>query len=165
MNAEIQAAVNAAFQFLPAKMDSFEARIELYAIGFQESNFEVRRQYNNGPAASFWQFEKGGGIAGVLRHEASKALAISLCKDRNVEPTTQGVWNAMLKDDVIGAGFARLLLYTDPRPLPKVPELISSVTPEQSASWKYYQRNWRPGQPHPKKWPLSYMKALAVEGN
>lgn len=162
MNADILAAIDKAFHFLPLRMDSLKARVELYAIGYQESEFKTRRQYNNGPAASFWQFEKTGGIKGVLTHEASADYAKSLCGFCRVEPTPQAVWNAMLTDDVIGAGFARLLLYTDPRALPNVPELISQVNPESSESWKYYQRNWRPGKPHPSKWPKSYMSALAV---
>lgn len=160
LNNEVANAIDEAFAFLPAKMDTAEARVELYAIGFQESNFEVRRQYNNGPAASFWQFEKGGGIRGVLTHSASKALAIQLCIARGIEPTTNAVWNAMLTDDVIGAGFARLLLWTDPRALPKVPDAILPAAPQLSASWLYYERNWRPGKPHPSKWAKSYAKAV-----
>ena len=157
---QIKAAIDAAFSMLPAKMDSKEARVELYAIGYQESEFKVRRQYNNGPAASFWQMEKGGGIIGVLRHAASRNFAMQICSERGITPNVNSVWNAMLYDDVLGAAFARLLLYTDPRPLPKVPELINPTAPEHSDSWQYYERNWRPGKPHPEKWALSYTKAL-----
>lgn len=164
MNAEVLASINQAFHFLPLRMDSVKARVELYAIGFQESNFEVRRQYNNGPAASFWQFEKGGGIKGVLTHAASAEYAKALCAFRGVQPTTQDVWNAMLTDDVIGAGFGRLLLYTDPRPLPEVRSTINIDRPQDSESWQYYSRNWRPGKPHPNKWFASRQKAFAVLG-
>lgn len=158
---QIRKAINEAFSLLPAKMDSKEARVEVYAIGFQEGDdFNARRQYNNGPAASFWQFEKGGGIKGVLSHPASKNFALQICSERGIAPTTQNVWNAMLYDDVLGAAFARLLLWTDPRALPKVPELINPQAPEHSESWQYYERNWRPGKPHPEKWAVNYAKAL-----
>lgn len=88
--------------------------------------------------------ERGGGVKGVLEHTASKAKAIALCSALAVEPEPMAVWNAMEQDDILGAGFARLLLLTDPRALPE-------VTNTQGA-WDCYVRNWRPGKPHPQTW-------------
>lgn len=145
-----KAAVDAAFQLLPAKMDTRPARVILAAIGFQESGYKVRIQYGNGPARSYWQFEKGG-IKGVMLHAASVRLAVSVCEARGVEFNSSAIWKAMETDDVLGAAFARLLMFTDPKPLPD----------NQTDAWEMYaKRLWRPGEPHPDKWPSSWAFGL-----
>lgn len=146
-------AIEAAFQLLPAKMDSRAARVILAAIGFQESDYQVRIQYGNGPARSYWQFENGrlAGINGVLTHRASAELAKVVCKARGVAPERMAVWKAMETDDVLGAAFARLLMYTDPLELPD----------NAAEAWEMYaKRLWRPGKPHPDKWPASWAFGL-----
>lgn len=169
MNAEILAAIDAAFRLLPAKMDSAKARVQMFAIGYQESEFEHRFQVLNdptkkGPARGFWQFEEGGGVVGVMTHPASKDIARNLCMARGVFFTRHEVWQRLETDDVLAAAFARLLLFTDSRPLPSLPDAINPHNPQLSDSWKYYERNWRPGKPHPLKWPANYAKALDVAG-
>lgn len=134
--------------------DTREGRVMLYAIGLQESGFAVRRQHNNGPATGFWQFERGGGVRGVLNHSASKDKALALCKARNIQPTASAVWDALQRDDILAAGFARLLLLTDPKALPAVGDM--------KGSWEYYIRNWRPGKPHIVRWPPNYEQALIL---
>jgi len=131
--------------------DTPEARVMLFAIGLQESRFEYRRQMNNGPAMGFWQFERAGGVRGVLSHPTSKAKAQALCKARSVPGNEMEVWLALQNDDILAAGFARLLLLTDPRALP-------AVTNAQGA-WDCYVRNWRPGKPHPQSWPKFHQQA------
>lgn len=128
-----------------------EALVELLAIGLQESRFIYRRQIG-GPARSFWQFEQGGGVKGVLNHEATQAKARALCAAREVDATPAAVYNRLEHDDVLGAGFARLLLLSDPRPLPGLGKADDA--------WSYYLRNWRPGKPHPQTWPGFYQQAL-----
>jgi hypothetical protein len=54
---------------------------------------------------------------------------------------------------VLAAGVARLLLYTNPAPLPPVGNA--------EAAWLYYVNTWRPGKPHRKTWDELY--ALAME--
>lgn len=145
-----KAAIEAAFQLLPVKMDSPKARVILAAIGYQESGYQVRIQYGNGPARSYWQFEKGG-IKGVMLHAASVRLAVSVCEARGVEFNSSAIWKAMETDDVLGAAFARLLMYTDPFPLPDTAE----------EAWEMYaDRLWRPGRPHPEKWAASWAFGL-----
>jgi len=124
--------------------DTPQARVMMLAIGLQESRFLYRRQMNNGPATGFWQFESGGGVRGVLNHSASKYKAHDLCKARGVDPVTAKVWAQLEADDVLAAGFARLLLLTDPRALPDVSDSVGS--------WDCYTRNWRPGKPHIDTW-------------
>ncbi len=148
-----KAAIETAFQLLPVSMDSPHAKVILAAIGFQESGYLTRIQYGNGPARSYWQFESGrlAGINGVLTHRASAKQAAAVCKARGVDPDRMAVWKAMESDDVLGAAFARLLMYTDPNPLPD----------NQAGAWEMYaKRLWRPGKPHPDKWPASWAFGL-----
>lgn len=138
---------------LPSGMDTPEARVMLLAIGLQESRMVHRRQIG-GPARGLWQFERGGGVVGVLTHAASKHLAVRVCHERGVEPTSAKVYPALAVDDLLATAFARLLLFTDPRPMPR-PE----AGPEPA--WAYYIRNWRPGKPHRHTWDDFHAQAVA----
>lgn len=146
-----KAAIESAFQLLPVKMDSPNARVILAAIGYQESDgYRTRVQYGNGPARSYWQFEKGG-IKGVMLHKSSARLALEICEKRGVDFNSDLIWKAMETDDVLGASFARLLMYTDPGALPD----------NADDAWDMYaKRLWRPGKPHPDKWPASWSFGL-----
>lgn len=130
------------------------ARVMLVAITGQEADAQYRRQHGAGPAKGLWQFERGGGVAGVLSHSASARLAAALCEWRGVEASTTAVHAALERDDVLAAGFARLLLWTDPKPLPSVEDA--------DAGWAYYLRNWRPGKPHPSAWAGHWRLAREV---
>lgn len=151
-------AIKQALELLPEKMDSTAARVMLVAIGLQESRFAARRQLvgnpprPTGPAAGFWQFEKGGGVKGVLNHKAARVLAAKVCAARGVKPETSAVWGALQHDDVLAAAFARLLLYSDPKPLPHVGDA--------QGAWDLYIRTWRPGKPHRQTWDALYERAL-----
>lgn len=136
--------------------DTDKARVQMLAIGLQESRFQFRRQMGNGPAMGFWQFERGGGVRGVLAHVASKAKAKRLCDERRVNPDEMSVWQALENDDVLAAGFARLLLLTDPRALPDVSNSVGA--------WDCYIRNWRPGKPHIATWAGNHKQARAAAG-
>lgn len=153
-------AVNEALRLLPPAMDSKESRVILYAIGLQESRFTHRAQVVNGggkgPARGYWQFERGGGVTGVLRHPASKYWMNSVCNARNVPAQPMNVWLALETDDVLAASAARLLLFTDPAKLPAIGE--------QATSLRYYLRVWRPGKPRPETWPECYTTALEAVG-
>ena len=69
--------VRPALAMLPARMSSPQAAVQMLAQALQESRLKHRRQIR-GPARGLWQFETGG-IAGVLRHSASKVHARSVC--------------------------------------------------------------------------------------
>jgi len=140
-----------ALALLPEKMTSPQAEVLLLAIGLQESGFAHRRQIG-GPARGFWQFEQGGGVHGVLLHPLSHVHALAVCKARNVEPTEAAVYAALEHDDILAAAFARLLLWTDPAPLPAVGEVAKG--------WDYYLRTWRPGKPHRARWDGGYALAM-----
>lgn len=141
-------AINPALALLPDRMDTPEARVMLLAIGLQESRFLHRRQIK-GPARGFWQFEMGGGVRGVLNHDATFAHAQKVCAARNVWPKPDSVYQDLERDDVLAAAFARLLLWSDPKPIPT----------EKSAAWSLYERTWRPGRPHRETWDDFFQQA------
>lgn len=159
---EIRAsAIAPALELLPANMSSPEAEVMLLVIGLQESRFQQRRQLvgrpprPTGPAKSFWQAEQGGGmVRGLLRYHDSRVrdLATGLCVVRGVSPTAGSVWDAVEHDDVLAAGLARLLLWTDPFRLPALGDA--------QGAWGLYIRTWRPGKPHRQTWDAVYRQAL-----
>lgn len=122
----------------------------MLAIGLHESGFKTRRQYGNGPAKGLWQFERGGGCAAVLTHPASRSYMEHACAEHGIDATPAGLWNALEFDDLLAAKAARMLLWTDPQPIPTTAD----------AAWAYYVRNWRPGKPRPQTWASNYAKAL-----
>lgn len=150
----LQSLISQAAWLLPPNWDTKKARAAVTAICLQESALLYRRQMGNGPAKGLAQFERGGGVKGVLTHAASRVLAKSVCEARGVEPTPDAVWNALEFDDVLALAFARLLLYTDPKPLPE------AIPENHDESWAVYQRNWRPGKPHPETWIDNWGLAL-----
>ena len=147
----INSGVDESMALLPERMDSPEARVMLAAIGLQESRFTHRRQIR-GPARGFWQFERGGGVFGVLNHRASKAHAVILCRARSVGTDSMEVYQTLEHDDVLAAGFARLLLWTDPHVLPNLGDV--------QGAWDLYMRTWRPGKPHRHTWDALYAQAV-----
>ncbi|MCW0370276.1 hypothetical protein [Xanthomonas sacchari] len=132
-------------------MDSPPARVQMLAMALQESGLEARHQVG-GPAHGLWQFEAGGGVKGVLTHSASQRRARALCERRGIAPTVSAVYDALEHDDLLAAGFARLLLWTLPVPLPALGD-------EQGA-WDQYIAAWRPGKPHRDRWARYYPIAL-----
>lgn len=154
-----------AFRLLPESMDSWPARAMLEAIARQESGADLkhRRQigsYRNGapvfgPARGLWMFEKGGGVAGVLEHRASRAHAARVCHVYGLDPTRlTTVHHALEHQDVLAAVFARLLLYTDPRLLPQSAK-------ESAQGWLIYLATWGPGKPKPQTWAAYFTAAWA----
>lgn len=143
----ISAAIEPGLKLLPEKFTSERAVTLLVAIGLQESRFVHRRQIG-GPARGFWQFERAG-VRGVLTHPESKDYAEAVCEARGVTPSVDGVYGQLAEDDALAAAFARLLLWTDPRPLPD----------DETEAWEYYLRNWRPGKPRRETWARYWTQA------
>lgn len=159
-------AINPALELLPPQMTSPEAVVMLLSIGLQESRFKHRRQLVGNPpkpvgaAKSYWQAEKAGGmVRGLLRYHDSRVrdIANGLIMLRGVSLDEQSVWDAIEHDDVLAAGLARLLLWTDPHKLPKLGD--------DKAAWNCYIRTWRPGRPHASTWPALYAQALEAVRN
>lgn len=148
-------AIEPAFAMLPRRMDVPEARLLTLTIALQESGgLRHRRQMGNGPARGFWQFEEGGSVKGVMKHTATKDLALRACIIREVPFTTRAVWDAIEYDDVLAAVFARLNLWWSPHKLPAIDDV--------QAAWNYYIFTWRPGKPHLKTWAGYYSTARLI---
>ena len=147
--------VPAAYSLLPEPMHSKEATAMLLAIGLQESKFQARRQLPKGPARGFWQFERAGGVAGVLNHRSTqkyiRRVLGSLCYPIGIDD--YACHTAIEHNDVLACCFARLLLWTLPDPLP------GRLAVDKA--WHVYADAWRPGKPHPETWAENY--ALAWE--
>lgn len=155
----MRSAIEPSLALLPPKMTSPEAVVMMLAIGLQESRFQYRFQkvagkpYVKGPARGFWQFERGGGVVGVMTHRATKDLALMLCKTQGVPFDSVLVHDRLETDDVLAAGFARLLLWADHRPLP-------GLDASHDEAWGCYIRGWRPGKPHRQTWDEFHAQAL-----
>ena len=152
--------INKAFAKLPSKMRSREARVQLIATGLQESELAHRYQIVagkpgvKGPARGLWQFEKGGGVRGVLTHKSSAGLAKEIQAAMGHGVGIDAAYEALEKDDVFAAVLARLLYYTDRYNLPEVGQT--------QRAWNLYERTWRPGKPKPEKWNGYYDEAVAA---
>ena len=66
----------------------------------------------------------------------------------------QDIYERLVTDDVLACCFARLLLYTDPNPMPEVGD--------EDGAWRAYIRAWRPGKPHIRTWSALYADAIAI---
>lgn len=143
---------------LPPQMGMRPARVLLHAINLQENPARLEQQVK-GPARGDYQFERGGGVRGVMTHPASKRLAEQVCRARGVVFNAESIYQAIGLDPVLAAALARLLLWTDPKPMP-------STTDEQGA-WELYLRVWRPGayerQPQELRTKFKRNHAAAVE--
>lgn len=149
--------IDPALKLLPARMDSLPARIQLLAVALQESGLRDRRQVVNGkptgPAKSFWQGERTGGLVHYVRlNPLTKHYAATLYEARQVKPNDLAIWNAIENDDVLAAGLARLLIYSDPLKLPALGDA--------SDAWQLYLRTWVPGKPRHETWGAHYARAL-----
>lgn len=142
------------FELLPAKMGSQEARVMLLTTALQESGLLHRYQLVQGrpgvkgPARGLWQFERGGGVRGVLTHSASAGLAKEIQAKLGHGVGIDNAYQALEKDDVFAAVMARLLYYTDPYNLPEIGQA--------QRAWRLYERTWRPGKPKPDTWESHY---------
>jgi hypothetical protein len=134
-------------------MQSQAAEVMLVAIGLQESGFRHRHQIG-GPAHGFWQFERNGGVKGVLRHHSTSATIGAYLEELELPTDVEGVFEILPWSEMAQVGLARLLLWSDPAALP----LIGF----QSGAWDFYLRNWRPGKPRSAAWPAHYETAVEV---
>lgn len=156
----LRLAIRPALDLLPSSMASREAEALLLSIAWQESEMRHRAQVPVPYARGYWQFERGGGVAGVLRHPVTAPHARALCGVLDIGADTGPVYEALQHQDVLAAGFARLLLWTLPGPLPG--------RAQRDTGWAQYLAAWRPGKPHERRWPQSWTvgwTALAVDAD
>lgn len=143
-----------ACELLPPNMNTPQARLVIAAIGYVESDFTHWRQVG-GPAHGFWQFERDGGVRGVMNHAHTRKMAMDVCAGCRVPWDRMTIYDALVYNDPLSCAFARLLLYTLPDPLPAIGD--SAETRRQ------YLEAWRPGKPaSDARWESCYQKALAA---
>lgn len=144
---------------LPAKMNSLAASVLLYATNRQENPKRLAQQVG-GPAVGDYQFEKGGGVKGVMTHSSVSKMTESVCAARKVKFDAVSIYQALKTDPILAAALARLLYYTDPKAMPDVGD--------EAGTWALYLRTWRPGayerQPEElrAKWKKNYADAMAA---
>jgi hypothetical protein len=137
----------------PAPSLAPEALVLLMAIAGQESNWSSRLQ-QNGPARGFWQFEKNEATLGLLTLSATRNSAMAFCAALDIPSDLATVDTAMAWNDPLAFAMARLLLWSDPAPLPAVGD--------QDTAINYYQRLWRPGAFAPSRRPTNYAAAVRL---
>jgi hypothetical protein len=94
------------------------------------------------------------GLRGVAGHPRSGRTAYRVLEEFGA-PSDPGAAVEVLRfNDQLACALARLLLCTDPHPLPAVGD--------RDRAWDLYLRLWRPGRPRPDDWPASYASALAA---
>jgi len=120
----------------------------LATVALTESNLTTRYQLTPGlpgPARGFWQFELNG-VKGVFNHRRTRKPLAQLCASCSVEHTPSAIWRALEGHDMLAVSLARLLLWTDPYPLPT----------EREEAWLCYSRLWRPGKPNRRRFDESW---------
>ena len=133
-----------------ARFWSGEALAILLVTAGQESRWRDRVQVG-GPAHGFWQFERGGQVTNVLFNRVTRDLAARVCHACGVDPEPAHVYGALIENDKLALGFARLAYWADPHPLPAIGDAVNS--------FHYYNRNWHPGAPDPARWLATYNAA------
>lgn len=147
--------IPAAYALLPPTMNKDGATALLLAIGLQESGFTQRRQFNGGPAHSFWMFEPNG-VAGVLRHPATREhidhVLHALCYG-TLGSRLESCYTIIEHNDTLACCFARLLLWS-------LPERLANAD-EPDLGWSIYVKCWRPGRPRRESWNDHFADAWA----
>jgi len=149
----LQVAIYPGLALLPKQMNSPAAIAMLLTIGLQESRFTYRRQVG-GPARGFYQFEKMGGVAGVLQHYQTSIIINGVLDRLQYDRSVSTSYSAIEHNDVLATAFARLLLWTLPDTLPQ--------KDEYERSWEQYIEAWRPGKPHRQTWNEFYRQAWGI---
>ena len=134
-------------------VQSAEAEVLLLAIATQESALRHRTQVG-GPARGFFQFEKMGGLAGVIQHRRTAEPLRAACAALTLPADLDSLWTALPWCDPLQVVLARLLLWSDAQPLPRIGD--------KDSGWETYIRNWRPGKPSRLRWDAAYDGAVEV---
>ena len=138
-------------------VQSAEAEVLLLAIATQESALRARWQngvVNTTLARGYFQFEKMGGLAGVAGHRRTAEPLRSLCAALTLAVDLDSLWVALPYNDALQVALARLLLWSDPQPLPAIGD--------KDGAWQCYLRSWRPGKPSRLRWDAAYDGAVEV---
>jgi hypothetical protein len=154
----LKTAIIPALGMLDSKLDTPAARAMLIAIALQETGLRARRQMleardhwwesKPGKGHGFWQFERDGGVRGVLRHAAASAIVLPVIDAMLYPRDPYAVHEALIHNDILACVLARALLYSVPDAMPR--------PNEADKGWSIYLKAWRPGKAHPEAWPENY---------
>lgn len=158
----LKTAIVPALGLIDRRLDSPAARAMLVCIALQESGLTARRQILDagrewwesrpGPAHGLWQFERMGGVYGVVTRNASAREIVTPAIRKLLYPhDVDIVYEAITHNDILACVLARALLWTVPHPLPD--RMNSDV------GWGQYLGAWRPGKPHKATWADNYRRA------
>ena len=157
----LRTVIEPTLEWLLPEMDSPEARRMLIAIAGQESGFTSRKQiaaYKDGepiwgPARGWWGFEVPI-IGGLKSHHATKAAYARVMEALEYDPETPiGQVQMILTDnDLLACALARLNLRWYPH----------ALVADEGGAWDQYLAIWRPGKPHPHRWPGNWSMASEV---
>lgn len=147
--------IRPALKSLPEKMRGEEAEIQLLFTALQESELKNRKQMGNGPARSFFQFEKIA-IKEVLQNPKTADIARRRCADDFVSSSEVYDYFGLPAGDILSAIFARLNYWLSPLPMPHPgPRAIDDAC-------GMYLLTWRPGKPQPATFSRNYWIARTV---
>lgn len=138
---------------IPSIRASVEEQVMLCAIPGQESGWQNVQQADGGIARGFYQQQQND-LGDILANPATDAKAVIVCLKLGISPTAMSVYTALLGNTKLQIAFARLNLWSDPKPLPKVGDL--------DEAYACYLRVWRPGAPSAARWADVYPAALAA---
>lgn len=147
-SARILDPARAAFPF----HDSPESRAILLAIAGQESGWMSRFQLG-GPARGWWQFESEA-VADLMNRPATCLTLKGFCAEQSIPWDAGDLFEAVAWHDPLAYALARLLLWTDPAPLPGIGDSMGALM--------YYERLWRPGKPDAARWATRYAEAFHI---
>jgi len=150
----------ASLGLLPPRLGSPQARAMMLAICLQESRFEARRQLVGspprpvGPAMGFGQFERGGGVTGVLIHPSTRRYILPVLDAMQYDHEPETSWLAIQHNDILAMVYVRLNLWWLPNPLPE--------RGQHEVAWGQYLDAWRPGKPHRGTWDSFFDQAWGM---
>lgn len=135
-------------------IDGREPQVLLIAIAIIESGLKAREQYTGGPAKSFWQIEPATAEDTLARCKHVKRFCDALLCPSPLKPVDFRY--TLRYCDAAACAIARGILLLDRKRLPEYGD--------QQGALSCYLRNWRPGKPHPEKWPAAYKAAMDAIG-
>lgn len=137
----------------PIPNNGADARMLMLMTPLQETNLVTRLQ-EGGPAHSFFQFERGGGLTRVMGNPRSDAMLKKICAALCIPYDIATVFQAVIWNDPLAIALARLDYWLDAHAIPPATD--------EDALWTYYLRNWGPGKPDRGRWGDWYPKAKAA---
>ncbi len=138
---------------LPTYMVCNQSRVALMAIAGQESNWAARQQVG-GPAVGYWQFEESGITEVIAKQGHLVQVVLGTLDIPILDLPVPAAHAAIQYNDPLACAFARLLLWSDPEPLPAIGDTATC--------WQYYERLWRPGKPDVTRWAPAYAMAVST---